>query len=69
MYRPGHDWQGENAGPFYELLGYERHSIRDQPRKKVRMGLGLVVMLVTALVRLGGDPTRATKTEGWPRPR
>jgi hypothetical protein len=40
-----------------KLLCFERHSIRGQRRMKVRMGLGLAVMLAMALGRLeAGQP-------------
>jgi hypothetical protein len=40
-----------------KLLGFERHSIRGQRKMKVRMGLGLAVMLAMALGRLeAGQP-------------
>jgi hypothetical protein len=40
-----------------KLLGFERHSIRGQRKMKVRMGLGLAVMLAMALGRIeAGQP-------------
>jgi hypothetical protein len=40
-----------------KLLCFERHSIRGQRKMKVRMGLGLAVMLAMALDRLeAGQP-------------
>jgi len=40
-----------------KLQGFERHSIRGQPKMQVCMGLGLVVMLAMALGRLeAGEP-------------
>jgi hypothetical protein len=40
-----------------KLLGFERHSIRGQPKMKMRMGLGLLVMLAMGLGRIeAGQP-------------
>jgi hypothetical protein len=40
-----------------KLLGFERHSIRGQRKMKVRMGLGVAVMLAMALGRIeAGQP-------------
>jgi hypothetical protein len=39
------------------LLCFERHSIRGQPKMKIRMGLGLAGMLAMALGRIkAGQP-------------
>jgi hypothetical protein len=40
-----------------KVLGFERHSIRGQPKMKMRMGLGLAVMVAMALGRIrAGQP-------------
>ena len=51
-------WSGSTPDSRIDkLLCFERHSIRGQRKMKVRMGLGLAVMLAMALGRIeAGQP-------------